>query len=281
MNKSILHFSDIHFGGAQAPNWAEALLAEINRVNPTVVAVSGDLTQRARTAQFRQARTFLDRIKAPVIVVPGNHDVPLWNVFDRFLSPLEKYRRWVTDDLNPVYFDDGLAIMGIDTTLSFTIKGGEIDEADLGVVRERLCELPSGLCKVIVAHHPFAQPPGFEHEETVAGLDPALKLFEGCNVEVILTGHLHQSFVASSKDIYPHLERGILLVQAGTVASLRGRGEEKLKNSYNLIEVTEQEINVTSFIYSDRRAAFITQAVHTWTRHTRSVLHAKVVPEQG
>src|SRR5215216_6107299 len=125
--KTILHFSDIHFGGGQAPNWAEAILAEVDAIKPTLVVVSGDLTQRARTAQFREARAFLDRINAPLIVVPGNHDVPLWNVFNRFMAPLEKYRRWITDKLNPVYEDDALFVMGIDTTRSFTIKGGRID----------------------------------------------------------------------------------------------------------------------------------------------------------
>src|ERR1051325_9213684 len=118
--KKIFHFSDIHFGGAQAPNVAEAILAEIATIRPDVVVVSGDLTQRARTAQFREARAFLDRIEAPKVVVPGNHDVPLWNVVDRFFSPLEKYRRWITDDLNPIYKDDDLVVMGIDTTRSFT-----------------------------------------------------------------------------------------------------------------------------------------------------------------
>ena len=111
--KTILHFSDIHFGGPQAPNWAEAILAQIEAIKPTVVAVSGDLTQRARTSQFREARAFLNRINAPLIVVPGNHDVPLWNVVDRFFSPLEKYKRWITSDLNPVYEDDELLVMGL------------------------------------------------------------------------------------------------------------------------------------------------------------------------
>ena len=121
--KKILHFSDIHFGGAHAPGRADSILLAIDRIRPDVVALSGDLTQRARTHQFREARAWLDRISSPMIVVPGNHDVPLWHVADRFFSPLEKYKRWITSDLNPLYRDDELAVIGINTTLSFTAAG--------------------------------------------------------------------------------------------------------------------------------------------------------------
>ncbi|HXG93709.1 MAG TPA: metallophosphoesterase family protein [Blastocatellia bacterium] len=260
--KTILHFSDIHFGGAQAPNWAEAILAEIKTIEPTVVAISGDLTQRARTSQFREARSFLDRISAPIVVVPGNHDVPLWNVFDRFLSPLEKYRRWITADLNPTYVDDDLFVMGLDTTRSFTIKGGRISSGDVEVVRARMCEVSNRL-KVLVAHHPLVQPPGFEHEDTVGGVERALRAFADCGIDVVLTGHLHQSHVS----VHAEAERGLLLVQAGTAASLRGRGSERLKNSFNLIEVAELEIRVTSYIYSDECARFLASTSTVWPRH--------------
>jgi 3',5'-cyclic AMP phosphodiesterase CpdA len=256
--RTILHFSDIHFGGPQAPNWADAMLSQIERIQPTVVAISGDLTQRARTAQFQAARRFLDRISSPLIVVPGNHDVPLWNVFDRFMSPREKYRRWITDDLNPVYMDDEIVVMGIDTTRSFTIKGGHIGSDDLRAVQARICALSEDVLKVLVGHHPLVQPPGFEHEDVVGGVDRALKLFAQCGVDMVLTGHLHQSHVTSAGNI--------LLVQAGTAASLRGRGEEVMKNSFNLIEVTRPEIRVTHYIYSDSKSQFVASTVHTWQR---------------
>ena len=258
--KTILHFSDIHFGGPQAPNWAEAILAQIDAIKPTVVAISGDLTQRAREAQFRQARAFLDQIKAPLIVVPGNHDVPLWNVFDRFLSPLEKYKRWITSDLNPAYEDDEIVVMGLDSTRSFTIKGGTISSDDLRAVRQRLCRVSADKLKALVVHHPFVQPPGSEHEDTVGGVKRALKLFAECGVDMVLTGHLHESRVT----LHDEAGRRILLVQAGTAASLRGRGGERLKNSFNLIEVSEQEIKVTHYIYSEAASSFLPATTRTW-----------------
>jgi 3',5'-cyclic AMP phosphodiesterase CpdA len=261
--KSILHISDIHFGGAQSPNWAEAVIEEVTALKPALVAVSGDLTQRARTAQFRQARAFIDRLVAPVIVVPGNHDVPLWNLFNRFFSPLEKYRQWITDDLNPVYSDDEMFVMGLDTTRSFTIKGGSIGSGDLERVRARMCDLPADRLKVLVGHHPLVQPPGFEHEDTVRGVRRALKLFGACGVDMVLTGHMHQSHVS----LHTHSSRGILLVQAGTAASLRGRGHEHQKNSFNLIEVAGPEITITSYVYSSERARFIASESSVWPRH--------------
>jgi 3',5'-cyclic AMP phosphodiesterase CpdA len=261
--KTILHFSDIHFGGPQAPNWAEAILARIEAIKPTVVAVSGDLTQRARTSQFREARLFLDRINAPLIVVPGNHDVPLWNVVDRFFSPLEKYKRWVTSDLTPTYEDDELLVMGLDSTRSFTIKGGVIDSDDLRAVKRRICLPSSNKFQALVAHHPLVQPPGFEHEETVGGVTRALKLFAECGVDMVMTGHLHESHIT----MHEQAGHRILLVQAGTAASLRGRGSERLKNSFNLVEVSEQEIKVISYVYSNDASDFSPSITKTWPRH--------------
>jgi 3',5'-cyclic AMP phosphodiesterase CpdA len=264
--KTILHFSDIHFGGPQAPNWAEAILAQIDAIKPTVVAVSGDLTQRARQSQFRQARAFLDRINAPLIVVPGNHDVPLWNVFDRFVSPLEKYRRWITSDLNPAYEDDEIAVMGIDSTRSFTIKGGVISRDDLRAVKMRFCEMPTDKFKSLVVHHPFVQTPGAEREDTVGEARRALKLFAECQVDIVLTGHLHESRVTP----YEQAGRRILLAQAGTAASLRGRGNERLKNSFNLVEVSQSEIKVTSYVYSDGASSFLPSNAQAWARRDGS-----------
>ena len=267
MHKTILHFSDIHFGGEHAPDRAEDLLDGIERMRPDVVAVSGDLTQRARTGQFRQARAFLDRIRAPLIVVPGNHDVPLWHVFHRFIKPFKKYRRWITPDLNPIYVDDGLAVMGLNTARSFTIKGGEIDREDLDIVRKQMGRLPPDLCKVLVAHHPIASPPGQEREKGVSGGAGALKIFEEYGIEIVLTGHTHQSHAESSKDIYPDSKRHIMLVQAGTVASLRGRGHERLKNSFNWIDISARQIRVTHYIYSDHARRFLPSAAHVAHRH--------------
>ncbi len=138
--RTIAHLSDIHFGRVD-PLLVPPLIRAVNQSKPDLVAVSGDLTQRARSHQFKQAREFLDALPRPQIVVPGNHDVPLYNIFARFVEPLDKYRRYISDDLRPFYHDDEIAVLGVNTARSLTIKGGRINERQIEWMRDRLCPL--------------------------------------------------------------------------------------------------------------------------------------------
>src|SRR5437867_12792681 len=121
--RSIVHLSDIHFGRVN-PLVISPLIETIEKINPDLVAVSGDLTQRARSHQFKEARAFLDALPRPQIVVPGNHDSPFHNVFLRFAQPLTKYRRYLTDEIRPFYADAQLAILGVNPGRSLTVQGG-------------------------------------------------------------------------------------------------------------------------------------------------------------
>src|SRR4030095_11831424 len=152
--RTIVHLSDLHFGRID-PAVVAPLIETIRQIKPDLVAVSGDLTQRARSHQFEEARAFLDELPKPQIVVPGNHDVPLHNVFARFLEPLTKYRRHITSDLRPFYYDDEIAVMGVNTARSLTIKGGRINEEQVAWMRERLCACDPAVVKIVVTHHPF------------------------------------------------------------------------------------------------------------------------------
>jgi len=163
----IVHLSDIHFGRVHL-NLVEPLIRSVNQLKPDVVAISGDLTQRARTYQFKEARAFLDTLPKPQIVVPGNHDVPLHNLFTRFFQPLDKYRRYITEDLQPFHADDEIAIVGVNTARSFTFKGGRVNQTQIESVREKLCPLPDEVTKAIVTHHPFDLPEG-HHEADLVG----------------------------------------------------------------------------------------------------------------
>jgi predicted MPP superfamily phosphohydrolase len=136
--RTIVHLSDLHFGRVN-PSLLDPLLTVVRDVAPDVVAISGDLTQRARSYQFQQARSFLDALPKPQIVVPGNHDIPLHNLFARFLEPLTKYKLYITDDLQPVYEDEEVAIVGVNTARSLTFKGGRINETQVSRLREKLC----------------------------------------------------------------------------------------------------------------------------------------------
>lgn len=256
MKKTILHFSDIHFGTKHAPDRAEALLDAIRAKQPSIVALSGDLTQRAREIEFQQARALLDRIETPSVVVPGNHDVPLWNVFRRFFAPRKHYQKWISENLSPFYLNDGLAVLGLDTTRSFTIKGGHIESSDLHLVKAHLNSVPKESCKVLVAHHPLSPGSDLNYQPPVAGGKKALKLFIECGVEIVLTGHRHYRHIDNSKNIIPHEGRSVWLIQAGTVASFRGRGSERMKNSFNWIEISDTEIVVTGFVYTEETRTF-------------------------
>src|SRR5712691_6231696 len=136
--RTLVHLSDLHFGRVDE-QLISPLISAVTEINPDLVAVSGDLTQRARSQQFLEARAFLGALPQPQIVVPGNHDVPLHNVFTRFLRPLDKYKRFITDDLQPVYADEEIVVVGVNTARSLTIKGGRINEEQVAGIREKLC----------------------------------------------------------------------------------------------------------------------------------------------
>ena len=155
--KTLVHISDLHFGASEAVV-VNSLIETINNIKPDVIAVSGDLTQRARSHEFQAARAFLDALPQPQIVVPGNHDIPLHNLFSRFVRPLDKYRNYITDDLSPLYIDEELAVLGLNTARSLTIKGGRINEQQIAWLKEKLCGLGTMTVKVVVTHHPFDLP---------------------------------------------------------------------------------------------------------------------------
>src|SRR3982751_4742243 len=128
--RRIVHLSDLHFGRVN-PTLIDPLIKIVREVEPDLVAVSGDLTQRARSYQFQQARSFLDALPQPQIIVPGNHDISLHNVFARFVEKLTKYKRYITEDLQPVYEDKELVVVGVNTARSSVFKGGRINESQV------------------------------------------------------------------------------------------------------------------------------------------------------
>lgn len=241
--RSIVHLSDIHFGRVHAHVIAP-LIDAVRKVNPDLIAVSGDLTQRARSHQFREARTFLDSLPNPQIVVPGNHDVPLHNVFARFMQPLRKYRRYITNDLRPFYHDEEIAVLGVNTARSLTIKGGRINEEQVAWMRERLCASDPQAVKVVVTHHPFDLPEGHDERALVGRARMAMEHLASCGADLFLAGHLHVSHTTHSATRYKIKGHSALVVQAGTAASTRGRGEE---NSFNVLRIDRPHIAVQRF----------------------------------
>ncbi|HEX8249207.1 MAG TPA: metallophosphoesterase [Pyrinomonadaceae bacterium] len=267
--RTLVHLSDIHFGRVDAAI-IEPLIALVAELRPDVVAVSGDLTQRARSEQFQQARAFLDRLPAPQIVVPGNHDVPLYNIFARFLQPLDKYRRFITNDLEPFYADEEIAVLGINTARSLTFKGGRVNEEQVATMREKLCPLGVEVVKIVVTHHPFDLPEGYDDGELVGRAEMAMKTLVGCGADVFLAGHLHVSHTGHTAKRYRMGDHSALVVQAGTATSTRGRGEA---NSFNVIRIDYPEIAVERLEWQPARSVFISSRIEKfrqesngWTR---------------
>ena len=195
--RTLVHLSDLHFGRVDA-ELIEPLLVAVADAKPDLVVVSGDLTQRARKRQFEEARAFLDRLPRPQIVVPGNHDVPLYRVWERFLSPLGKYRRIVEADLEPSFVDDEIAVVGINTARSLTFKDGRINEEQMAAIRRRFDPLGDTVLKVVVTHHPFDLPDQSGDVDLVGRAREAMEVFSRCGVDLLLSGHFHVSEAGST-----------------------------------------------------------------------------------
>jgi 3',5'-cyclic AMP phosphodiesterase CpdA len=236
--RRIAHLSDLHFGAVDSRVVAAAIGA-VKRAAPDLVVVSGDLTQRARSAQFRAARSFLDLLPQPQIVVPGNHDVPLWNLFARGWRPLRKYRRFIGHDLVPFHADAEIAVLGLNTARSFTIKDGRLNRRQVAAAVTCFGRAAPGATRIVVTHHPFDQPEAARSGDIVGRAAMAMGAFAGLGVDLILSGHLHLARSGPSTTRYPG--SGALLVQAGTATSFRRRGEV---NSFNLIDVDRRTVAI-------------------------------------
>jgi 3',5'-cyclic AMP phosphodiesterase CpdA len=238
--RTVVHLSDIHFGRV---DWAtvKPLIEAVNSAGPDLVAISGDLTQRARPPEFRDARAFLDSLPKPQIVVPGNHDIPLHNLYARLMSGFDKYRMYISEDLEPFYLDDEIAVAGINTARPTTWKGGRINAEQLHKAHDRLCSAKDGQLRVVVTHHPFELPAGMGARALVGRAHMAMNRLAECGADLFLAGHLHLGYTARTAARYNIAGHSALVVQAGTATSTRGRGEV---NSFNVIRIDAHEIEV-------------------------------------
>lgn len=240
---TIAHISDLHFG-REVPEVVEALAAELNRAPPDLMAVSGDLTQRARVREYQAARRFLDRLPQPLLVVPGNHDVPA-NPFTRFFSPWRQWQRWISPQLAPVVRAEHYCAVGVNSArragFYFDWSRGRINREQLKQAEAAFGNCRKGL-HIVVAHHPFLLTEASAHRRTISRGKLALPRLLKADVDLILGGHVHLAFSG--------VVDGIVVAQTGTSLSSRLKGEP---NSYNRIRASGEVIEIDNMVWQQSR----------------------------
>lgn len=233
----IAHLSDVHFG-AHDIKIVAATEAWLQERQPDLIIISGDLTQRAKIGEFQQASAYLNRLRAsgfPLLVVPGNHDVPLYDVVRRFAAPLDRYKKYIEDDLYPWFENDEVAVLGINTARALTFKDGRINHHQIMIIQDRFAAVAPGKTRILVTHHPLYAMPigeGGELSEAVGRHRDATEAVCRAGVHIALAGHFHRTYAESARKMVEYAG-STLVVQAGTATSTRLRNSER--QSFNWI----------------------------------------------
>lgn len=229
----LLQISDTHFG-TERPAVVEALLQLAQRLRPDVVVLSGDITQRARRRQFDAAGRFLGRLPVSAkVVVPGNHDIPLYNLYARIWRPYAAHRRVFGNDLEPVWSSADMLMIGLNTTRRYRRKDGEISAEQIGRVCALLAAARPEQLRIVVTHQPMHVIRLSDEANVVHGAREAAHALAGAGVDIVMGGHIHLPYARPLRERFPELARDAWVIQAGTAVSHRLRGH--LPNSVNSV----------------------------------------------
>ena len=249
--------SDLHFG-RDRHELLQPLLRAVNDLAADVVIISGDLTQRATDEQFAAASDFIRDLASPVITIPGNHDLPLHNLFLRVFLPWRRYRRWINADLEPRFVDDELAVMGVNTVNRFVWQQGWFRTRAIKKVCAEFAGLKGHRTRIVVVHHPLEHMPDV-HKRLMRNAGASITALSKGGTDVVLSGHLHnwraEPFAAVAG------RRSAIQVHAGTSLSNRLRGE---MNDFNLLEIVPGMITVHRHAFKDAASAFCATAAVTF-----------------
>jgi len=235
----VLQVSDTHFG-AEQPGVVEALVRLVRAQCPTLVVLSGDITQRARWSQFQAARAFTERLAVPhMLVLSGNHDIPLFNIGARLLAPYANYQQAFGAELEPEFASADLLVVGVNTTRPSRHKDGEVSTRQIARVSGRLRQAQAAQLRIVVTHQPVHVTRPEDETNVLHGHREAVYAWAGAGVDLILGGHIHLPYVRPLKERFSDLPRPVWVVQAGTAVSSRVR--DGIPNPVNLIRYTRTE----------------------------------------
>ncbi len=229
----LLQISDPHFGTVR-PEVAEALVQLAHVQRPDLLVLSGDITQRARPQQFSDARAFCDRLAIPaMLALPGNHDIPLLNLWQRMFSPYRSYLRAFGPQLEPSLQTPAACVIGVKTTRRWRHKNGEVSAAQVARVAAALRNAGPGQLRVVVVHQPVMVLRAEDEHDRLRGWEPAVRAWAAAGADMVMGGHIHLPYVCELSSLVPGLARRMWCVQAGTALSSRVRREAP--NSVNLL----------------------------------------------
>lgn len=235
----LLQLSDLHFGTEQ-PDVGEALCQLARRLQPDIALLTGDITQRARRRQFDAAEKFLRRLGiSPVLAVPGNHDIPLFNLWARLFSPYGNYSRVFGRDREPFFRSDSLLIVCLDTTRWYRHKNGELSTAQIQRVADQLQACARNQVRIVAMHHPVLAIRMKDEVNIVRRRNEAMRAWAEAGADLILGGHIHLPYVRPLDEANLNLVRKVWTIQAGTGTSWRIR--DGIPNSVNIIRIASSE----------------------------------------
>ena len=258
---TVLQGSDTHFGKPHRPAVATAFLEMARRVAPDVIVLAGDFTQRAKVREYEQARAYLRKLQdVPVVVTPGNHDVPLYRIHERLFAPFRNYRAFICPDLDTATRIGGAVFVALNSADAHRgIVNGRIEERQLRFLAHIFQETSGVDLRIVVTHHALAPPTDGGSDAVIPRNGALLDRFRELGVDLVLSGHLHRGFVTRSSVVRPeHLDRGdIVIVHSGTATSSRGRAAERGENSVNVLKIGTQRIEVIPHHFQRGGSGFV------------------------
>ncbi len=254
----LLHASDIHFGKRHDPTAAKAFLEAAHALPSDLLVVSGDFTQRAKVREYLAARAYLDRLpQRPLIVTPGNHDVPLYRFWERAFAPYRNYRRYISPDLDSVTTVPGAAVVALNSSTPYAaVVNGRLRKRQLAFAERAFASAAPGALRIVVTHHPLLPAPDYGADQVLPGAEWIARRLTEIGVDLVLSGHLHRSYLATTAHVCEVGSVPAWLVHSGTTTSTRGRGSERGRSTFNRLDIGEEHMIFERFMYFADRSAF-------------------------